>query len=768
MKFNKVLAVFLMAAIVVLVFAKLPLHTSAQTNAAIGHMDKPISGTTLNGIQNVYGWFLDESGVAKIEVLVDGVVVGQAVYGDSRPDVKKAYPHYNNGNAGFHYALDTTRFPDGQHTVMIRETSKNGQVTTLPSNTITIDNALGNIDKPSSGSTLTGTQKVYGWFLDESGVAKIEILVDGTLVGQAAYGDSRPDVEKFYPGFNNGSAGFHYNLDTTKFPDGEHTLTIKETGKNGQVTLLNAGKITVDNALGYLDKPGSGSIVNGIQNVYGWFLDKSGVATIEVLVDGAVVGQAAYGDARPDVKRFYPQFNNGEAGFHYALDTTKFPDGQHTVTIRETGKNGQITTLPSRTINVENALGFMDKPGSGAIINGTQNVYGWFLDESGVAAIEVLVDDTVVGHAVYGDARPDVQRFYPQYNNGNSGFHFALDTTKFTDGPHTVTVREIGKNGIVTTLPASTVTIKNALGFLDSPVPGTTLRGTYNVYGWFLDGHGVKTIEVLVDGNVAGQAVYGDARSDVQHFYPQFNNGKAGFHYTLDTTKFTDGQHTIAIRETSKNGTVTTLPANTVTFNQKAYTVFLDPGHGGNDPGAMAGGYKEANLNLAVAKKVKTLLVNRGYTVYMSREDTTTTVSLLERSQMANDLNPDIFVSIHTNSTAGGETSVNGIESYFYKYFPEYPPKINEDMHDNPDRIAKSISLTNIIQENLVDYTGANDRGTAGDTFSVLRESAMPATLIEMGFINNTSERQKLITDSYQNTLAKAIADGIVEYFKSL
>jgi N-acetylmuramoyl-L-alanine amidase len=764
MIFNKIFAVILLAAIVMLFYIRVPLYATAQTSA-IGFMDKPVSGTSLNGTQKVYGWFLDESGVAKIEVLVDGAVVGQAVYGDERPDVKKAYPQYNNGEAGFHYNLDTTKFTDGPHTVTIRETGRHGQVTTLLASTITIDNALGFLDKPASGSTINGTQNIYGWFLDKSGVAKIEILVDGAVVGQAAYGDARPDVLKFYPQYKNENAGYHYALDTTKFTDGQHTVSISETGKNGQVTTLPASSIIIDNALGFLDKPASGSTINGTQNVYGWFLDNSVVAKIEVLVDGAVVGQAVYGDTRTDVQKFYPQFNNGKAGYHFSLDTTKYSDGQHTVTIRETGKNGNVTTLTDHTVTIENALGFLDTPISGSTLYGTQNVYGWFLDESGVEAIEILVDGSVVGQASYGAARPDVERFYPQYKNGSAGFHFALDTTQFTDGKHTITVREIGKNSTVTTLSDRNITIQNAFGFLDNPQTGTTLRGNHNVYGWFLDKSGVAKIEVLVDGAVVGQADYGDARADIQRFYPEFNNGKAGFHFTLDTTKFPEGRHTITIRETGKNGIVTTLPANTVTFNQKAYKIFLDPGHGGSDPGAVAGGYKEANLNLAVAKKVQALLLNQGYTVYMSRNDNTY-VSLLDRSKMANDLKADIFISIHTNSTAGGDTSANGIESYFYEYDPDYPSKINDEWHDNPDRIAKSMTLTTFIQQNMVEYTGANDRGTDGDTFSVLRESAMPATLTEIGFINNASERQKLITDSYQNKLAKAIADGIVEYFK--
>lgn len=206
-------------------------------------------------------------------------------------------------------------------------------------------------------------------------------------------------------------------------------------------------------------------------------------------------------------------------------------------------------------------------------------------------------------------------------------------------------------------------------------------------------------------------------------------------------------------------------PASEQQSFKEPITVFLDPGHGGSDPGAVAGGVKEANLNLAVAKKVQALLVSRGYRVYMSRT-TDTYVDLYDRPRMANELKADIFVSIHTNSTGTSSTSAIGIESYYYEYDPNYPSKINTAMHNDPDRIAKSMTLTNFIQGNMIEYTGAYDRGTDGDTFAVIRESAMPATLLEMGFINNTTERQKLVTDSYQSKIARGIADGIVDYFR--
>ncbi|WP_428909679.1 N-acetylmuramoyl-L-alanine amidase [Niallia sp. Krafla_26] len=204
-------------------------------------------------------------------------------------------------------------------------------------------------------------------------------------------------------------------------------------------------------------------------------------------------------------------------------------------------------------------------------------------------------------------------------------------------------------------------------------------------------------------------------------------------------------------------------PVNTRSAFKRPLTVFLDPGHGGTDSGAVGGGYKEASLNLVVANKTASLLRAKGYTVYMSRTGNTT-VGLYERPQMANDLDANIFVSLHHNSsvTAGPY----GIESYYYKYKKEYPSKINESMHNDPERVSKSKTLTNLIHDKMVEYTGAKNRGTDGSSFAVIRESEMPATLLELGYINNASERKKLVTSSYQNKLAKAIADGIAEYFE--
>lgn len=191
--------------------------------------------------------------------------------------------------------------------------------------------------------------------------------------------------------------------------------------------------------------------------------------------------------------------------------------------------------------------------------------------------------------------------------------------------------------------------------------------------------------------------------------------------------------------------------------------VYLDPGHGGSEAGAAYSGVLEKTINMAVSNKVKANLEALGFTVIMSR-NTDEYVGLLERASEANASGADIFVSIHHNAMPSNAT-VAGIETYYYEYNPYYPPVINEEMHNDPTRILESAELAVAIQDALVDNTGAADRGVRKNTFAVLRETAIPAVLLELGYMSSPTELAKLTTDSYQNTLAKSITVGIVAYF---
>jgi len=192
--------------------------------------------------------------------------------------------------------------------------------------------------------------------------------------------------------------------------------------------------------------------------------------------------------------------------------------------------------------------------------------------------------------------------------------------------------------------------------------------------------------------------------------------------------------------------------------------VYLDPGHGGYESGAAYSGVQEKTINMLVSNQVKANLEGLGLTVIMSRT-TDEYVGLFERSAEANASGADIFVSVHHNAMPGS-TTVSGIETYYYQAYPEYPSIINEAMHNDPTRILESAQLASDIHTTLVENTGAVDRGIKRNTFAVLRETAIPAVLLELGYMSSPTELAKLNSTVYQTTLAKAISNGIVTYLK--
>ena len=194
-------------------------------------------------------------------------------------------------------------------------------------------------------------------------------------------------------------------------------------------------------------------------------------------------------------------------------------------------------------------------------------------------------------------------------------------------------------------------------------------------------------------------------------------------------------------------------------------SIFLDPGHGGSDSGAVSGGVREKDLTLSVYNKVSSKLASLGYTVLTSR-NVDKDVDLVDRADQANKANADMLLSIHFN--AGGRGIARGIETYYYQSQEDRVPKINKENHNNAERLERSRKLANKVQQNLLYQTGANDRGVKRASFTVLRETSIPSILVELGFIDNPEERNKIKTNEYQERLANGIVDGIVEYYKQV
>ncbi|MBM7583867.1 cell division septation protein DedD [Bacillus pakistanensis] len=178
-------------------------------------------------------------------------------------------------------------------------------------------------------------------------------------------------------------------------------------------------------------------------------------------------------------------------------------------------------------------------------------------------------------------------------------------------------------------------------------------------------------------------------------------------------------------------------------------TILIDPGHGGSDPGAQYKGFNEKDFNLDISLKLRNyLLQNYQVNVIMSRT-TNETVSLEARTNLANSRNVDFFLSIHHN--AGGGT---GFESYIY----------------NGNISNQTVQYQNTIHDNIISRIsskyGVANRGKKRANFHVLRESSMPALLLEVLFIDNDNDLRLMRNSQFVNDVVISTGEGVAKALK--
>lgn len=245
--------------------------------------------------------------------------------------------------------------------------------------------------------------------------------------------------------------------------------------------------------------------------------------------------------------------------------------------------------------------------------------------------------------------------------------------------------------------------------------------------------------------------------SDKARYYLDDNG-----HYVSGTYKIDGKEHLFQkygqwISEVSTEGGFTK--------GQYSKTIFLDPGHGGRDSGAFYYNVAEKDLNMQIYRKLRTKLEELGYKVLTSRDSDIDVDFVTERSRMVNKTNSDIFISIHFNATGSAYSKASGIQTYSYSDEPDYPSKINQYWHNHPDRMSESKRLAAAIHSSLLAETGAKDAGLLESSYAVLRETAKPAVLLELGYMDNFSENQQIRDSHYQDKLVAGIVKGIQKYY---
>jgi N-acetylmuramoyl-L-alanine amidase len=218
------------------------------------------------------------------------------------------------------------------------------------------------------------------------------------------------------------------------------------------------------------------------------------------------------------------------------------------------------------------------------------------------------------------------------------------------------------------------------------------------------------------------------------------------------------------------------------------FRIVIDPGHGAHDTGAQCFGLCEKHIALDIGRRVTHFLKKSGYTKTLLTRTKDVGLSLTQRSELAAQIKADLFVSIHVNS-GGTKATAQGIETFYLRGKAFLPPtrqggfmflnvKNKKEATELVDQalqknIGDSENLAKSIQNNLVGLLHQNNhqitnRGVKTDEHRVLLRSAVPAALVEVGFLTNPQEARLLSKKNYRQLLAIGIGKGIQEYLRNM
>ncbi len=375
----------------------------------------------------------------------------------------------------------------------------------------------------------------------------------------------------------------------------------------------------------YLDTPADGATVAGLVQVNGWVLDERGVSGVDLYVDGVYVASADLNIARWDVIQAYPWYAgtpNEKPGFRTSFDADAITDGVHSLFLRVTFSDSTTEDFGNRSVTTDSTInqapfGELEYPGENQPMNGVFPIMGWGLDDDGIDMVEVEVDGLTYSGAIYGVHRPDIHNRFPAVAGAEySGFLYNLNTSRLTNGVHTVAVRLWDTQGMSRVIGRRQVQVFNnwsnlvPFGEIDYPPPDHTMlglgcadpngpsappyqdvRSVELISGWALDADdGIKWVELLINGTVLQRTTlpncwwyndyqmdvncYGLLREDIFKRFSDVPNAKhSGFSFVVDVADlilnhfYHQGLHYLTVRASDVNGHIADLATIPVIFD---------------------------------------------------------------------------------------------------------------------------------------------------------------------------------------------------------
>ena len=505
-------------------------------------------------------------------------------------------------------------------------------------------------------------------------------------------------------------------------------------------------------------------------------------------VDGAIVDDAgpyyfiAYGDSSNAFARAQPLADalGLDLRFDAATKALVFEHAGRRVTLVTTAdvahglvKRSDVLTVDGRPFDRAVPMGILVEGASFVAITPIVEAFfgegtvGWHAD-----ARVITIERAAAGPSGAG-AGPELAS--PRVGTHDTFTRIALDVPEELQ-------RRVSVDGsnIVVTIPGAT------FPSLETAVGDDRVRRIYTASGEGADGVGTTMLIIETTGAVdATGRGFTTNSTDGGVFYVDVGPELRSDAVAQDGPRAPPAARAQAVAE---NPAAVSEPLAAVPADPARKTVVIDAGHGGRDSGAVAPWAREDLVVLAIALELRNLLEAEGIDVILTR-DNGSFLSLQERSQFAT-TERNVFVSIHAN--AADSRSAHGIETWVFGQ-PLDRSLIEQAIRENgggevgealtqeaaqqfeniageivrQNQLAYSLNLAETVQSKMVTATGAVDRGVKQNLFYVIRTARIPAVLVEVGFISNPEEGPRLATERYQRTLARALADGLLEFLES-
>ena len=467
---------------------------------------QPAANSVISGVVSISGTASDPVKLVSVDVAIDG-----------------GSPATPQGKESWFYSLDTTHLTNGSHTITARATNTFGLVT-LAKITVTVANGTSSqpptisIAQPANGAAVSGTVSILGAAADAAALASVKVSIDGAT-----------------PVAANGLQNWSYALDTTKLSNGTHTVTATAANQAG-LTASAAITLNVNNVASQpptisIAQPSTNATVSGTASIQGTAADAAALVSVKISIDSAT-----------------PVAANGLQNWTYALDTTKLSNGTHTVTATATNQAG-LTASAAITLNVNNVSSqpptiSIAQPANNATVSGTASIQGTAADAAALASVKISIDSGT-----------------PVATTGLQNWTYPLDTTKLSNGAHTVTATATNQAGltasasIILTVSNNTVSQPPTIS-IAQPANNATVSGAASIQGTAADAAALVTVTVSLDGGASGVAV-----------------GLQNWTYAVDTTKLSNGPHTVAATATNQAGLTATASRSFTVDNSVTSTV---------------------------------------------------------------------------------------------------------------------------------------------------------------------------------------------------